>query len=200
MFYIPEHISMTILSSLITSKMRIYILMRLFLNASEEAHLRELATEFGASPSQVKEEVENLAAAGLLECRRAGRMVKVKANTRHPLFPELQSMVGKSLGMDRILDSIVSRLGNLQRAVLIDDYAQGRDTGIIDLVLVGDVDRGNLDDLVGKTEKYLKRKIRVLVVTESEFRELARTLGSRPQLVIWSAPGERMAGTTTVAP
>jgi hypothetical protein len=40
MFYIVERNSMTILSSLITSKMRIYILMRLFLNASEEAQRR----------------------------------------------------------------------------------------------------------------------------------------------------------------
>ena len=184
---------MTILSSLITSKLRINILMRLFLNASEEVYLRKLATEFGASPSQVKEEVGNLSAAGLLDCRKSGRMLKFKANTRHPLFPELQSMVSKSLGMDRIVDSIVSRLGNLDQAILIDDYAQGRDTGIIDLVLVGNVDHGNLDDLVGKTEKYLKRKIRTLVVTEKEFEELAGSLAPRPQLVIWSAPAEGLA-------
>ncbi len=184
---------MTILSSLITSKLRIHILMRLFLNAREEVHLRELATEFGASPSQVKDEVEHLSAAGLLNSRKSGRMVKFKANTHHPLFPELQSMVSKSLGMDRIVDSVISRLGNLQQAVLIDDYAQGRDTGIIDLVLVGDVDRGNLDDLVGKTEKYLKRKIRTLVVTEKEFKDLAGSLATKPQLVIWSAPVEKSA-------
>jgi len=180
---------MTILASLITSKMRINILMRLFLNASQEVYLRELAGEFDASPSQVKEELENLSAAGLLDSRKAGRMVKFKANTGHPLFPELQSMVSKSLGMDRILDSIIIRLGNLQQAILIDDYAQGRDTGIIDLVLVGDIDRANLDDLVGKTEKYLKRKIRTLVVTEKEFKNLKKSLQARPQLVIWSAPG-----------
>lgn len=184
---------MTILSGLITSKLRINILMRLFLNAREEVYLRELATEFGASPSQVKDEVENLSAAGLLESRRSGRMIKFKANTHHPLFPELQSMVSKSLGMDRIVDSIISRLGNLKRAILIDDYAQGRDTGIIDLVLVGNVDRANLDDLVGKTEKYLKRKIRTLVVTEREFKNLASSLAAKPQLVIWSAPAERLA-------
>lgn len=152
--------------------------------------MRELANEFEASPSQVKEELENLLAAGLLGSRKAGRMIKFKANIDHPLFPELQSMVSKSLGMDRILDSIITRLGNLKQAILIDDYAQGRDTGIIDLVLVGDIDHGNLDDLVGKTEKYLNRKIRTLVLTETEFRKLAGSLSARPQLVIWSAPVE----------
>lgn len=185
---------MTILSSLITSKMRINILTRLFLNTSEEAYLRELASEFNVSPSQVKEEVGNLSAAGLLVSRKSGRTVKFKANTRHPLFPELQSMVSKSLGMDRIVDSVVSRLGNLEKAILIDDYARGRDTGIIDLVLVGNVDRVNLGDLIGKTEKYLKRKIRTLVVTRKEFRDLEDSLGSRPQLVIWSAPADQLAG------
>ena len=188
MFYIIEHNSMTILSSIITSKMRINILMRLFLNANQEVYLRELANEFEASPSQVKEELENLSAAGLLGSRKAGRMIKFKANINHPLFPELQSMVSKSLGMDRILDSIIIRLGNLKQAILIDDYAQGRDTGIIDLVLVGDIDRNNLDDLVAKTEKYLKRKIRTLVLNEKEFKNIRKTLQSRAQLVIWSAP------------
>lgn len=192
MFYFIEHNNMTILSGLITSKMRINILMRLFLNAKQEVYLRELANEFNASPSQVKEELENLSAAGLLGSRKAGRMIKFKANINHPLFPELQSMVSKSLGMDRIIDSIISRLGNLKQAILIDDYAQGRDTGIIDLVLVGAIDHGNLDDLVGKTEKYLNRKIRTLVLTEKEFQRLAGSLSARPQLVIWSAPAAEL--------
>jgi hypothetical protein len=65
---------------------------------------------------------------------------------------------------------------------------------------VGDVDRGNLDDLVGKTEKYLKRKIRTLVVTRKEFEELAASLGPRPQLTIWSAPAAGGTGTVRDAP
>ncbi len=57
-----------------------------------------------------------------------------------PLYPELKSMVSKVMGIDRVIDSIVIRLGELERAYLIDVYAEGKDTGIIDLLLVGNVD------------------------------------------------------------
>jgi len=176
---------MSILSSLIASKTRINILMRLFLNPDQQAYLRELANEFTVSPSQVSEELQQLSGAGLLKSNKSGRQINYHANTEHPLFPELQSMVKKALGMDQILESIVERLGNLNSAFLIDDYAQGKDSGLIDLVLVGDIDRTNLDDLVKKTEKYIGRKIRTLCLKTEEYNNLKIQLEQRPRLILW---------------
>ena len=96
----------SIFSGLITSKTRIKILMRLFLNPKRQAYLRELADEFNASPSQVREELRQLNDAGFLESHKKGRQILYQANQKHSLFNELQSMVQKALGMDRILDSI----------------------------------------------------------------------------------------------
>jgi DNA-binding transcriptional ArsR family regulator len=176
---------LSILSSLIASKTRINILMRLFLNSDQQAYLRELANEFTVSPSQVSGELQQLSDAGLLKSNKSGRQINYRANTEHPLFPELHSMVKKALGMDQILESILERLGNLKLAFLIDDYAQGKDSGLIDLVLVGDIDRKNLEDLVNKTEKYIDRKIRTLVLNKKEYEELSEKLKVRPQLILW---------------
>jgi DNA-binding MarR family transcriptional regulator len=174
-----------IFSGLITSKTRIKILMRLFLNPKQNAYLRELAEEFNASPSQVREELRQMNEAGFLESHKNGRQIHYKANKKHPLFKELQSMVQKALGMDRILDSILERMGNLEEAYLIDDYAEGKDTGIIDLVLIGDIDQENLVDLVHKTERYIDRKIRTLVLTEKEWERMFPSLNKRPLLKLW---------------
>ncbi len=160
-------------------------MMRLFLNPQQQAYLRELANEFTISPSQVSGELQQLSDAGLLKSTKSGRQINYRANTEHPLFPELQSMVKKALGMDQILESILERLGNLDLAFLIDDYAQGKDTGLIDLVLVGDIDQSNLDDVVKKTEKYISRKIRTLVLKKEEYEELIPKLKGRPQLILW---------------
>ena len=84
-----------------------------------------------------------------------------------------------------ILDSILERLGNLEEAYLVDDYAEGRDTGIIDLVLVGDIDQENLIDLVRKTERYIGRKIRTLSLTPAEWRRLQKTFKDKTILSIW---------------
>ena len=109
------------------------------------------------------------------------------ANTEHPLFPELKSMVSKVMGIDKVIDGIVNRLGDLERAYLIDDYAEGKDTGIIDLMLVGNIDQYHLNDLSRKTERYIKRKIRSLVLTRQEYNDLLPELERRPRVLIWEA-------------
>ena len=179
---------MDMLTGLITSKIRIQILMRLFLNPERNAYLRELADEFGASPSHIRSELAQLKEAELLTSSKKGRQLLFSANRHHPVFNELQSMVQKTLGMDRILDSIITRLGNLKKAFLIDDYAKGKDTGIIDLVLVGSIDQYHLNDLTRKTEHYIKRKIRPLVLDETEFEDLQSNLKERGMMLLWEKP------------
>lgn len=124
--------------------------------------------------------------AGLLSHDKTGRQIHYHANTNHPLFPELHSMVRKALGMDRILESIIERLGDLECAILLDDYAQGKDSGIIDLALVGNINKANLQDLTEKTEKYIGRRIRVLVMTSDEYKEFRPILETRPNLILWT--------------
>jgi Fe2+ or Zn2+ uptake regulation protein len=175
----------TIFSGIITSKMRIRILMRLFLNPDRNAYLRELVDEFHASPSQIKNELDQLKEVNLLKSQKNGRQVLFSANQKHPVFNELHSMVKKALGMDRILESMIKRLGNLEKALLIDDYAEGKDTGIIDIILIGDLDQNNLQDLTKKTERYIDRKIRTLTLTADEFTNLAPNLDRRPQFILW---------------
>jgi predicted transcriptional regulator len=174
-------------AGLISSKTRIKLLVRFFFNPMTRAYLRELAKEFNVSTNAVREELNQLTKTNLLKSEKNGRSVYYKANQEHPLFPELKSMVCKVMGVDQVLDSIVSRLGNLEMAFLIDDYAEGKDTGIIDLVLVGDIDEYHLNDLSRKTERYINRKIRSLVVSRDEFNELVPKLEGRPRLLLWEA-------------
>ncbi len=173
------------LNGLITSNTRIKLLVRLFLNPDQQAYLRELAEEIGSSPSHVKGELKNLTGAGLLSSNKDGRQIYFRANKRHPLFEELHSMVRKAMGMDAILDSILMRLGNLEAAYVVGDYASGRDTGIIDIVLLGNIDQGNLADLTIKTERYIGRRIRTLVISQGEFDQMVSQDKFEPRLLLW---------------
>ena len=154
-----------LLSGLISSKTRVKLLMRFFLNPQTRSYLRELAKEFDVSTNAVREELNQLTQTHLLKSEKSGRNVFYSANTAHTLFPELRSMVQKVMGIDQVIDGIVQRLGNLEKAFLIDDYAEGKDTGIIDILLVGKIDDYHLNDLTRKTERYTKRKIRSLVLS-----------------------------------
>ena len=176
-----------LLTGLIGSKTRVKLLMRLFFNPKSRSYLRELAKEFKVSTNSVREELNQLKKTDLLKSEKNGRQVFYKANTDHALFPELKSMVSKVMGIDQVIDSIIERLGNLESAYLIDDYAEGKDTGIIDIILVGDIDHYHLNDLSRKTERYVKRKIRSLVLSREEYEQLLPDLENRPRLLIWES-------------
>jgi len=178
-------------SGLISSKTRIKLLIRFFFNPSIKSYLRELAKEFDLSTNAVREELNQLTKTNLLKSEKNGRNVYYTANQGHPLFPELKSMVGKVMGMDQVIDGIVSRLGDLERAYLIGDYAEGKDTGIVDLLLVGRIDQYHLNDLAKKTERYINRKIRALPLSPEEYRKLLPELDKGPKILIWQKNKEQ---------
>lgn len=159
--------------------------MRFFFNPGTKAYLRELSKDLNVSTNAVREELNQLTKTKLLRSEKNGRNVYYAANDQHPLFPELKSMVSKVMGLDQVVESILTRLGDLEKAYIIDDYAEGKDTGIIDLLLVGNIDQYHLNDLSRKTERYIKRKIRPLVLTKEEFQDFKPTLEKRPHFLAW---------------
>jgi hypothetical protein len=181
----------SLFSGIIQSKLKIKLLLRFFLNPDTQAYLRQLSDEFNVSSNAVRSELNHLSGSDLITANKQGRKIWYKANQKHPLFPELGSMAKKVLGVDQVIDSIITRLGHLEQAYLLDDYAAGRDTGIIDLLLVGDIDSYHLHDLTLKTERYLKRKIRHLVLTRPEFNAFKKNLADRPHFLIWEAKKDK---------
>ena len=184
-----------LLTGLISSKTRIKLLMRFFLNPGTRSYLRELAKEFGVSTNAVREELNQLTQTQLLKSEKNGRNVFYSANTEHELFPELRSIVQKVMGIDQVIDGIVQRLGNLEQAFLIGDYAEGKDSGIIDLLFVGNINHYHLNDLSRKTERYVNRKIRPLAFSRKELMDFLPKLAGRPQVLIWESPHEKIPGT-----
>jgi hypothetical protein len=176
---------MNLFEGLISSKTRVKLIIRLFFNPQTRSYLRELAKEFNVSTNSVREELNQLKRTHLLKSERDGRQIYYMANQEHPLYQDLKSMVSKVMGIDKVVDGIVCRLGDLEKAYLIDDYAEGKDTGVIDLLLVGNVDQHHLNDLSRKTERYIKRKIRSLVLSREEFNDDFQRLKNRPRILIW---------------
>lgn len=173
------------LEALITSKTRLKLLLKFFLNPETRAYLRELATEFGESTNSIRIELNRLTKAKLLQSEAAGRTVLYKANVKHTLFGDIQNVVQKYVGIDRLVPDLVSELGQIDAAYVIGDYARGIDSGLIDLVLVGQVKQELLQRLVEKTGQAIARKIRALVVSQAEFETLREQLDIEHALLIW---------------
>ena len=174
------------LNTLITSKTRINLLLKFFLNPGTKAYLRELAAEFGESTNAIRVELNRLSEAKLLQSTTMGRKVIYRANNKHNLFRDIQSVVRKYVGLDRLVEDLIDRLGSIDAAYIIGDYARGIDSGLIDVVLVGIVDSETLEKFVIKTGNLIDRKIRPLILDQEEFEKLRARLDIDHALPIWN--------------
>ena len=171
------------LNTLITSKTRINLLLKFFLNPGTKAYLRELSSEFGESTNAVRVELNRLTEAKILKSTSLGRKIIYRANRKHSLFRDIQSVVRKFVGLDQLVEDLIKRLGSV---------AKGIDSGLIDVVLVGNVNKKTLDEFALKTGKLIKRKIRPLVLNEIELHELKERLDIDNSLPIWNKAQDKV--------
>ncbi len=157
------------LEALITSKTRIKLILKFFLNPESSSYLRGLAEEFGESSNAIRVELNRFEQAGLLESKAVGNKKMFRANSEHPLFMDLQHIVKKTFGIDKIVDQLVKQLGDVEKAYLVGSFARGQNGQTIDIVLVGNnLNMEYLLQLITKVEKLIDKKIRYLILAISE--------------------------------
>ncbi len=174
------------LDTLITSKTRIKLLLKFFLNSKNSAYLRNLEAEFGASTNAIRIELNKFEEAGLLHSENNGNKKVFKANTKHPLFKDIQNILLKYTGIDQIVDEIISKLGDIQRVYLTGDLSKGIDGPIIDLIFIGTVNKSYLMRLIGKSEKLINKKIKFIIYSETEFEKEQPTLLKAHYFIIYN--------------
>jgi predicted nucleotidyltransferase len=172
------------LEALITSKTRIKLLLKFFLNPSTSAHLRGLATEFNESSNAIRLELNRLEEAGMLTTVSEGNKKLFQVNKKHALFNSLQQIVRKYAGIDEIIDNILKGLGNLEKAYLTGDMAKGKSSNVVDLVLIGAINKSYLEETVEKAEKVLGKQIHCSVFDNSD--PFVQMLDKKEYLLIYN--------------
>ena len=174
------------LDTLITSKTRIKLLLKFFLNSNSRSYLRNLESEFGESTNSIRLELNKFEKAGLLSTELDGNKKYFRANIQHPLFKDINSILLKYIGFDQIVERVINKLGNLDKVYVVGDFAKGIDNRIIDLIFVGDdINRDYLVKLVEKTEKMISRRIRYVVFGNDEFTEYLASQKDNDWLILW---------------
>ncbi len=148
------------LESIIRSKTRLNLLIKFFIHIANKGYLNSLANEFGESTNSVRKELNNLSEAGYLIKKDFKNKIIYSANIKHPLFDVLQSIVRKHLGIENIINRILENIGDIDKIILLGDYAKGLDGGKIEVLLVGNqINKNYLKDIKPKIEKEIGRKI-----------------------------------------
>jgi predicted nucleotidyltransferase len=140
-------------------------------------HLRQIARESGASAGTAHRELNALVDLGLLLRESIGAAVRFKANTAHPVFPELQSLLAKTGGMPALLRSGIESLGDaVETAFIYGSVARGeqRASSDIDLMVIGDVSLSGLLKALRPVTGALRRDVNPTVYSREEFDRKAR--------------------------
>ena len=171
------------IKTLITSKIRVKLLLKFFLNPQNSAYLRGLSEELEESTNSVRLELNRLEEANMLHSSKVENKKMFTVNKLHPLFKDVNQIVRKYLGIDIIIDNIIKGLGEPTKIFLTGDLAEGRNSDLVDIILVGKINKNYLTDVIEKTEKIIERKIRYIAYTEEEFSKRSQ---NENQLLIWA--------------
>ena len=175
------------INALITSETRIKLLRKFFLNSRTKAHLRGLEAEFGESSNAIRIELNRFEKAGLLHSLRDGNKKVFQANSNHPLFGDIHNIIMKEAGIDRVIEKVIHRIGNLISVYLTGDFARGKDSPVIDLILVGEnIDREYLARKVMQAEELVGRKVSYVVLNPDEADGHLLKLKNSDILPLWN--------------
>jgi DNA-binding transcriptional ArsR family regulator len=175
------------INTLITSQTRIKLLLKFFLNSSTRAHLRGLEAEFGESSNAIRVELNRFEEAGLLNSLRDGNKKIYQANSSHPLYEDIHNIILKETGIDRVIENVVHRIGDLISVYLTGDFARGKDSQVIDLILVGDnLNLVYLADKVRQAENLVGRKVNYTILDQFEAPDNLKKFKSYDLLPLWN--------------
>jgi hypothetical protein len=171
---------------LITSKTRIRLLMKFFINEHTTGYLRNLAAEFGESTNAIRSELNRFEAADLLRSQSEQNKKVYKANTSHPYYCDIHKLLLKYIGIDQMIDQVVSRVGDLEKAYVTGDFAMGNPGNILDLILIGNrFDHEFIHQLIQKAEENVSFRVRYIALAPDEADRYIQS--DAHVLLIWTA-------------
>ena len=151
------------------------LLLRLFLtNPEKSLYMQEVGKILGKKPGVFQRTLNALTEEGWLKSEYRAHARFFQANTHHPLYPELKSIVAKTVGAEGTLRELVERLPEIKMALLYGSFAKGRERqdSDVDLLIVGkSAAEEKLLKKLTSLEKKLQREINYKFYTEEEFRQ-----------------------------
>lgn len=94
---------MNALAELLSSRVKAEIFRLLFGLGPAELHVREIGRQSGLTEATVRQELRRLTRLGLVEVRRDGNRAYYRANSVHPLYPDIRNPVLKTAGLVDVL-------------------------------------------------------------------------------------------------
>ena len=170
MYGISIH-TMGILAEILSSNIRAEIFRNLFGVEKQSLHLREIERRTGFAVGTVQQEIKKLLRLDIITRIKNGNRSYYKANTNHPLYPEIRNLVLKTNGLADLLKQALSAELKIKIAFVFGSFARKEEKAAsdIDLMVIGDIGLRKLTGLLMDVSEKLGREINTYRLTESEF-------------------------------
>lgn len=156
------------LKSLFSSSIRADVLSLLLNSPDEKFYIREIAKLLRKNASGVKRELDKLEEMGIVISEKIANLKYFQADKNSPLFSELKNLIAKSLGLPGALKSLL-RASGVKLAFIYGAYAEGEETPMVDLIVIGQFTPSLLSG-IQEIEKKFGKKINCTVIEESEYK------------------------------
>ena len=163
---------MGILSELLSSKIRAEIFRNLFGIAPDTAlYMREIERRTGFAIGTVQTELKKLKRLDMISRVKDGNRVYYRANTAHPLYPEIRALVLKTNGLADVLKNALDNEKDIRVAFVFGSFARQEEkaSSDVDLMVVGNIGLRKLTGLLMDVAGKIGREINPHVFSEKEF-------------------------------
>ena len=146
------------------------VLMFVLCDPDRETSISELANRTSVPLGSVHREVERAESAGIIVSRRVGNTRLVRANTDSPYYESLTDLLVKAFGPPMVLADALEGIDGVESAYVYGSWAARlhgvtgkRPVGDIDVLVLGEPDRGELYEALSGVEERLGRQANVTI-------------------------------------
>ncbi len=162
---------MNVLAEILSSKIRAEIFRLLFGTIAEELHMREIERRSGYAIGTIQTELKKLLRLDLVKKRKDGNRLYYRANKEHPLYPDIRSLVLKTIGLGDILKNALRQVSDISIAFVFGSIARhdemaGSD---VDLMVIGKLGLRKLTGMLSGMSEQIGREINPYVLSVNEF-------------------------------
>ena len=184
---------MNVLAEILSSRIRAEIFRLLFGVSNKPLHMREIERRSGLSIGTIQQELKKLLRLELVRKYKDGNRVYYEANQEHPLYPDIRSLVLKTIGLVEIIRNALKSGPAIKLAFVFGSIARHEEKGKsdVDLMVIGEIGLRQLTGLLSGVSAQIGREINPHVFSTKEFSKrraakddfLARVLDS-PKIFI----------------
>ncbi|MCX5804015.1 MAG: nucleotidyltransferase domain-containing protein [Proteobacteria bacterium] len=160
------------LEKIFGSRIRAKLLGWFFTHPDEQFFVRQLSIILKEDSTNLSREMKRLGNLRILTSATHGNLKHFQVNRECAFFNEMKGLVLKTAGVAGQIKAVFDTLDGIEYAFIYGSYAKGEENAQsdIDLMVVGDIDLGKLDFLLGDLEKKLGRTINYVVYDAKEFK------------------------------